>query len=50
MKIMDLNSQGGIGANSMHLQIGELNILIDAGLNPKTPGLGFSSCAASNSI
>jgi Cft2 family RNA processing exonuclease len=40
MKIMDLNSQGGIGANSMHLQIGELNILIDAGLNPKTPGLG----------
>ncbi len=24
----------------MHLQIGDLNILIDSGLNPKTPGLG----------
>lgn len=24
----------------MHLQIGDLNILIDCGLNPKTPGLG----------
>ena len=40
MKLTDLNRQGGIGANSLFLQIGELNILIDAGLNPKTPGLG----------
>lgn len=40
MKLTDLNRQGGIGANSLFLQIGELNILIDSGLNPKTPGLG----------
>jgi Cft2 family RNA processing exonuclease len=40
MKLTDLNRQGGIGANSLFLQIGELNILVDAGLNPKTPGLG----------
>jgi len=29
-----------IGANSLFLQIGDLNILVDCGLNPKTPGLG----------
>ena len=40
MKLTDLNRQGGIGANSLLLQIGTLNILVDAGLNPKTPGLG----------
>lgn len=40
MKLTDLNRQGGIGANSLFLQIGNLNILVDAGLNPKTPGLG----------
>jgi Cft2 family RNA processing exonuclease len=40
MKLTDLNRQGGIGANSLFLQIGDLNILIDSGLNPKTPGLG----------
>ncbi len=40
MKLTDLNRQGGIGANSLFLQIGGLNILVDAGLNPKTPGLG----------
>ncbi|MBL9205764.1 MAG: MBL fold metallo-hydrolase [Opitutaceae bacterium] len=40
MKLTDLNRQGGIGANSLFLQIGGLNILIDCGLNPKTPGLG----------
>ena len=40
MKLTDLNRQGGIGANSLFLQIGTLNILVDAGLNPKTPGLG----------
>ena len=40
MKLTDLNRQGGIGANSLFLQIGDLNILIDCGLNPKTPGLG----------
>lgn len=40
MKLTDLNRQGGIGANSLFLQIGDLNILVDCGLNPKTPGLG----------
>jgi Cft2 family RNA processing exonuclease len=40
MKLIDLNRQGGIGANSLYLLIGDLNILVDAGLNPKTPGLG----------
>ncbi|MBL9194700.1 MAG: MBL fold metallo-hydrolase [Opitutaceae bacterium] len=40
MKIIDLNRQGGIGANSMYVQIGDLHLLIDSGLNPKTPGLG----------
>src|SRR3954469_6627753 len=40
MKLIDLNRQGGIGANSLLLMIGELNILVDCGLNPKTPGLG----------
>jgi Cft2 family RNA processing exonuclease len=40
MKLTDLNRQGGIGANSLFLQIGGFNVLIDCGLNPKTPGLG----------
>ena len=40
MKLKDLNRQGGIGANSLFLQIGDFNLLIDAGLNPKTPGIG----------
>ena len=39
MKLIDLNPQGGIGANSMFLQIGDVNILIDSGLNPKEAGL-----------
>jgi Cft2 family RNA processing exonuclease len=38
MKLIDLNPEGGIGANSMFVQIGELNILIDCGLNPKLAG------------
>ena len=40
MKLIDLNRQGGIGANSLLLMIGDLNILVDCGLNPKTPGTG----------
>ncbi len=40
MKLIDLNRQGGIGANSLLLMIGDLNILVDCGLNPKTPGVG----------
>lgn len=38
MKLIDLNSHGGIGANSMFVQIGNFNILIDSGLNPKQLG------------
>ncbi|MFA6960230.1 MAG: MBL fold metallo-hydrolase [Opitutaceae bacterium] len=38
MKLIDLNPEGGIGANSMFVQIGDLNILIDCGLNPKQAG------------
>ncbi len=38
MKLTDLNRDGGIGANSLFLQLGDLNILIDCGLHPKKAG------------
>ncbi|MFI5358176.1 MAG: MBL fold metallo-hydrolase, partial [Opitutales bacterium] len=38
MKLTDLNRDGGIGANSHLLQIGDLRILVDCGLNPKQVG------------
>jgi uncharacterized protein len=38
MKLTDLNRDGGIGANSLFLQLGELNILVDSGLHPKKVG------------
>jgi Cft2 family RNA processing exonuclease len=38
MKLIDLNPVGGIGANCMFVQIGDLKILIDCGLNPKLAG------------
>ena len=38
MKLIDLNSQGGIGANSLYLQIGDFHLVIDSGLNPKLSG------------
>ncbi len=38
MKLIDLNSEGGIGANSHFIQIGGFNILVDAGLHPKKMG------------
>jgi Cft2 family RNA processing exonuclease len=38
MKLIDLNSDGGIGANSLYLQIGDFHLLIDSGLNPKKIG------------
>ncbi|MDP3073159.1 MAG: MBL fold metallo-hydrolase [Opitutaceae bacterium] len=47
MKLTDLNRDGGIGANSLFVQLGDLNILVDCGLNPKkvgraaTPDLGL---------
>lgn len=38
MRLTDLNSDGGIGANSMFLEIGSFNVLVDAGLHPKKAG------------
>lgn len=39
MKLIDLNTEGGIGANSLFFQFGSFNILIDAGMHPKKAGL-----------
>src|SRR5471032_1193437 len=38
MKLIDLNRDGGIGANSLFVQLGDLKILIDSGLHPKKVG------------
>ncbi len=38
MKLTDLNRDGGIGANSLFIQLGDLNILVDSGLHPKRVG------------
>lgn len=38
MKLTDLNRDGGIGSNSLFIQIADLNILVDCGLNPKQVG------------
>jgi len=38
MKLIDLNRDGGIGANSLFIQLGDLKILIDCGLHPKKAG------------
>lgn len=38
MKLIDLNRDGGIGANAQFVQLGELNLLIDCGLHPKKVG------------
>ena len=40
MKLTDLNRDGGIGANALFLQLGELRILVDCGLHPKKTGRG----------
>lgn len=38
MKIIDLNSVGGIGANSLYCQLGDFHFVVDSGLNPKQTG------------
>jgi Cft2 family RNA processing exonuclease len=38
MKIIDLNRDGGIGANSFYCQIGDFHFVIDSGLHPKKVG------------
>jgi Cft2 family RNA processing exonuclease len=40
MKLIDLNRDGGIGANSLFVQLGDLTVLIDCGLHPKKAGRG----------
>ena len=42
MKLTDLNRAGGIGANSMYIELGSLRIVIDCGLNPKEVGRAAS--------
>ncbi len=42
MKLTDLNRDGGIGANSLFVQFGDLNVLIDCGLHPKKTGRAAS--------
>jgi len=38
MKLIDLNREGGIGANCLLLELAGLRILVDCGLNPKQVG------------
>lgn len=38
MKLTDLNRDGGIGANSLLIELGDFTFVIDAGLNPKKVG------------
>lgn len=38
MKLIDLNRNGGIGANSHLIRLGDLTILVDCGLHPKLSG------------
>lgn len=39
MKLIDLNRHGGIGCNSMCIELGPFRFLIDSGLDPKTAGI-----------
>jgi len=38
MKLTDLNPRGGIGANSVLLELGPFRLVIDSGMNPKLMG------------
>lgn len=38
MKLIDLNRDGGIGANSLYCQLGDFHFVIDSGLHPKMSG------------
>ena len=38
MKLIDLNSDGGIGANSLYIQLGDFHCVVDSGLHPKKVG------------
>ncbi len=39
MNITDLNRDGGIGCNSMLVEVGPFRLLVDAGMHPKKAGL-----------
>ncbi len=39
MLLVDLNRQGGIGANALYIKLGAFSFIVDAGLNPKIAGL-----------
>ena len=38
IKITDLNREGGIGANSYHVEFGPWRFVVDTGLHPKFAG------------
>jgi Cft2 family RNA processing exonuclease len=38
MKLIDLNRDGGIGANSLYCQVGDFSFVVDSGLHPKKTG------------
>ncbi|MBT6767839.1 MAG: MBL fold metallo-hydrolase [Opitutales bacterium] len=38
MRITDLNKAGGIGANSLFVELGAFQFIVDSGLNPKETG------------
>ncbi len=38
MKLIDLNRDGGIGANSLYCQLGDFHLVVDSGLHPKQTG------------
>ncbi len=38
MKLIDLNAAGGIGANSLYVQLGDFHLVVDSGLHPKKTG------------
>ena len=38
MKLIDLNADGGIGANSLYVRLGDFHLVVDSGLNPKKVG------------
>ena len=38
MKVIDLNVEGGIGANALLIKLGAFRIIIDAGMHPKAIG------------
>ncbi len=39
MRVIDLNRNGGIGANSLFVELDSFKFIVDAGLNPKLAGL-----------